>query len=42
MAGDRLVRRQYPIGPEDLTRLGDRLWSVSEFPGRRVVYAVPL
>ncbi|WP_141704121.1 hypothetical protein [Planobispora rosea] len=42
VAGDKLVRRQYPIGPEDLTLVGGRVWSVSEFPGRRVVYAVPL
>jgi hypothetical protein len=32
-----------PIGPEDLSYepRGDRLWTVTEYPGRRVVVAVP-
>ncbi|GAA3447741.1 hypothetical protein [Planomonospora venezuelensis] len=42
VAGEKLARRPYPIGPEDLTRVRDQVWSVSEFPGRRVVYGVPL
>lgn len=32
-----------PVGPEDLTYepRGDRLWTATEYPGRRVVVAVP-
>ncbi|MDF5752279.1 hypothetical protein [Spongiactinospora sp. TRM90649] len=38
------VSRSYPIGPEDLTcwREQGTLWSVTEFRGRRALFAVPL
>ncbi|MEO3809026.1 hypothetical protein ABGB17_08495 [Sphaerisporangium sp. B11E5] len=38
------VSKKWPIGPEDLTCWAERgqLWSVTEFAGRRVVFAVPL
>ncbi|GAA3147925.1 hypothetical protein GCM10010466_43660 [Planomonospora alba] len=44
VAGDKLTRRPYPVGPEDLTCVRGRgqVWSVTEFAGRRVVYGVPL
>ncbi|MFB9877557.1 hypothetical protein ACFFMN_06410 [Planobispora siamensis] len=42
VAGEAVTRRPYPVGPEDLTRVREQVWSVSEFPGRRVVYGVPL
>ncbi|MEU8381854.1 hypothetical protein [Streptosporangium sp. NPDC048865] len=44
VVGDTVRRRPYPVGPEDLTCVRDKrtLWSVSEFPGRRTVYGVPL
>lgn len=36
--------RSFPFGPEDLTvwREKKTLWSVTEFPGRRAIYGVPL
>lgn len=36
--------RSYPFGPEDLTVWRERgqLWSVTEFPRRRALFAVPL
>jgi hypothetical protein len=36
-------RHQLPIGPEDITYWPqrDQLWSLSEYPGRRYVYAMP-
>ncbi|MBG0817128.1 hypothetical protein [Planomonospora sp. ID82291] len=42
--GDTVVRRPYPVGPEDLTCVRGRgqVWSVTEFVGRRVIYGVPL
>lgn len=38
------IRRRYPIGPEDLTCLPKEgtLWSVTEYPGRRALFAVRL
>jgi hypothetical protein len=38
----KLVTRPYPIGPEDLTIQGGRLWSVTEFRNKRVIFAVSL
>lgn len=40
--GDRLRRRSFaaPPGPEDVSWDGRLLWSVSEFPGRRRVFAL--
>ncbi|GGL13633.1 hypothetical protein [Planomonospora parontospora] len=42
--GDGIVRRPYPVGPEDLACVRGRgqVWSVTEFVGRRVIYGVPL
>ncbi|MFB9252048.1 hypothetical protein ACFFWE_27760 [Sphaerisporangium melleum] len=36
--------RRFPVGPEDLTCCAEKkqLWSVTEFAGRRTVFAVPL
>lgn len=36
--------KRFPIGPEDLTCWNEKnqLWSVTEFKGRRVVFAVPV
>jgi hypothetical protein len=36
-------RRQLPVGPEDITSWPERdeLWSLSEYPGARYVYAMP-
>jgi hypothetical protein len=36
-------RRQLPVGPEDITYWPsrDQLWSLSEYPGARYVYAMP-
>ncbi|TMR96198.1 hypothetical protein [Nonomuraea basaltis] len=34
--------RPFPIGPEDLTVQGGRLWSVTEFRNRRVIFGVGL
>jgi hypothetical protein len=36
------VRRGYARGPEDLTVEGRRLWTVTEFPGRRALFGVNL
>ncbi|MFC4585196.1 hypothetical protein [Sphaerisporangium corydalis] len=43
-AGKPAEVRKMPIGPEDLTCWGEKnqLWSVTEFKGRRVMYAVPV
>ncbi|NRQ31740.1 hypothetical protein HII36_07795 [Nonomuraea sp. NN258] len=38
----KAVTRPYCIGPEDLTVQGGRLWSVTEFRNRRIVFGVPL
>ena len=32
--------RPYPVGPEDLTVQGGKLWSITEFKDRRVMFAV--
>jgi hypothetical protein len=39
----RRHQRQLPVGPEDITYWPERdqLWSLSEYPGARYVYAVP-
>ncbi|WP_219462110.1 hypothetical protein [Nonomuraea rhizosphaerae] len=37
-----VVTRPFPIGPEDLTVQGGRLWSVTEFKNKRIVFAVAL
>ncbi|WP_043634736.1 hypothetical protein [Nonomuraea candida] len=34
--------RPFPIGPEDLTVQDGKLWSVSEYPGKRTVFGVSL
>jgi hypothetical protein len=38
----KLVTRPYPIGPEDLTVRGGKVWSVTEFRNKRIVFGVPL
>ncbi|MFB9472649.1 hypothetical protein ACFFR3_24390 [Nonomuraea salmonea] len=40
--GDTATTRPFPIGPEDLTVQGGKLWSVTEFRGKRTVFGVPL
>ncbi|WP_106399245.1 hypothetical protein [Actinocorallia populi] len=42
--GEEPEARAYPFGPEDLTvqRSEGRLWSITEFPRRRALFAVPL
>ncbi|MEV5588669.1 hypothetical protein AB0L05_24145 [Nonomuraea pusilla] len=40
--GGRVAARPYPIGPEDLTVQDGRLWSVTEFRNKRVVFGVAL
>ncbi len=42
--GETPAVRPYPFGPEDLTvwREKKQLWSVTEFPRRRALFAVPL
>ncbi|GII80357.1 hypothetical protein Sru01_53390 [Sphaerisporangium rufum] len=40
--GKAVQRRGFPVGPEDLTHwAGGRIWSVTEFRGRRALFAVP-
>ncbi|MEU7899558.1 hypothetical protein AB0B45_42735 [Nonomuraea sp. NPDC049152] len=41
-AGGTVTVRPFPIGPEDLTVSGGRVWSVTEFRNRRVIFGVPL
>jgi hypothetical protein len=41
-AGDTLQTRPFPIGPEDLTVQGGKLWSVTEFKDKRVIFGVAL
>ncbi|MEO3784811.1 hypothetical protein ABGB12_15845 [Actinocorallia sp. B10E7] len=43
-AGAAPEKRAYPFGPEDLTvwRARRQLWSITEFPRRRALFAVPL
>ncbi|MGW4963646.1 hypothetical protein ACWEPL_41060 [Nonomuraea sp. NPDC004186] len=38
----KLETRGFPIGPEDLTVQGGKLWSVTEFRNRRIIFGVPL
>lgn len=38
----KVVTRPFPIGPEDLTVQGGRLWSVTEFRNMRVIFGVSL
>ncbi|MFE3449912.1 hypothetical protein ACFXJ8_13345 [Nonomuraea sp. NPDC059194] len=40
--GGKATIRPFPIGPEDLTVSGGRVWSVTEFRNRRVIFGVPL
>ncbi|MEU4512457.1 hypothetical protein AB0G05_23445 [Nonomuraea wenchangensis] len=40
--GGKFQTRPFPIGPEDLTVQEGRLWSVTEFKGKRVVFGVAL
>ncbi|MEV4172683.1 hypothetical protein [Nonomuraea sp. NPDC049709] len=40
--GGEPVTRPFPIGPEDLTVQGGKLWSVTEFRGKRAVFGVSL
>ncbi|MGW3347413.1 hypothetical protein ACWDA3_29295 [Nonomuraea rubra] len=40
--GGELETRPFPIGPEDLTVQDGKLWSVSEFRGKRTVFGVSL
>lgn len=35
-------RRPWPIGPEDLTVRGTKVWSLTEYQGKRVVFGVRL
>ena len=35
-------RRPFPIGPEDLTARGAKVWSVTEFKRKRVIFGVDL
>jgi hypothetical protein len=41
-SGGEFAARPFPIGPEDLTALGSKVWSVTEFKGKRVVFGVSL
>lgn len=43
-AAGKVTKRDFPVGPEDLScwRQRKTLWSVTEFRGRRAVFAVPL
>ncbi|MEV0595553.1 hypothetical protein [Nonomuraea cavernae] len=38
----KLLTRQFPIGPEDLTVRGGKVWSVTEFRNKRVIFGVDL
>ncbi|MFG1943176.1 hypothetical protein [Nonomuraea sp. NPDC048826] len=38
----KLERRPFPIGPEDLTARSSKVWSVTEFRNKRVVFGVNL
>ncbi|TDB95056.1 hypothetical protein E1267_42280 [Nonomuraea longispora] len=41
-AGDTSQARPFPIGPEDLTVQDGKLWSVTEYPDKRVIFGVDL
>ncbi|MEV0238131.1 hypothetical protein [Nonomuraea sp. NPDC050786] len=38
----KLETRGFPVGPEDLTVQGGKLWSVTEFRHKRIIFGVPL
>ncbi|WP_327091420.1 hypothetical protein OIE66_12465 [Nonomuraea sp. NBC_01738] len=38
----KLTARPFPIGPEDLTVQGGKVWSVTEFRNKRVIFGVSL
>ncbi|MEV1169436.1 hypothetical protein [Nonomuraea sp. NPDC049784] len=38
----KLETRGFPVGPEDLTVQGGKLWSVTEFRNKRIIFGVPL
>lgn len=40
--GAKLTARPFPIGPEDLTVQGGKVWSVTEFRNKRVIFGVSL
>jgi hypothetical protein len=40
--GGNLLTRPYPIGPEDLTVQGGKLWSITEYRHKRIIFAVNL
>ncbi|MFC5829464.1 hypothetical protein [Nonomuraea insulae] len=40
--GETLKTRPFPIGPEDLSVQGGRLWSVTEFKNKRTIFGVSL
>lgn len=41
-SGGKPQTRPFPIGPEDLTVQGGKLWSVTEFRNKRVIFGVTL
>ena len=41
-SGSTLQTRPFPIGPEDLTVQGGKLWSITEFKDKRVIFGVGL
>ncbi|GAA2361814.1 hypothetical protein GCM10010404_14500 [Nonomuraea africana] len=41
-SGGQVAVRPFPVGPEDLTVSDRRLWSVTEFRNRRVIFGVDL
>ncbi len=41
-SGSAVETRPFPVGPEDLTARGSKVWSVTEFPNRRVIFGVNL
>ncbi|MFB4293811.1 hypothetical protein ACBI99_39695 [Nonomuraea sp. ATR24] len=40
--GGEVTARPYPVGPEDLTVHDGKLWSLTEFRGKRVIFGVSL
>ncbi|WP_336215132.1 hypothetical protein [Nonomuraea sp. LPB2021202275-12-8] len=41
-SGGKLDKRPFPVGPEDLTARGSKVWSVTEFRRKRVIFGVSL
>ncbi len=41
-SGGTVQTRPFPIGPEDLTVRGTKVWSLTEYQGKRVVFGVRL